>query len=167
MRDQLGRRAFLTRSGAALAMGVAAGMTESRSEAAPRSAKSEPFRYCLNTSTIRGQDLSLVEKVEIAAKAGYGGIEPWINEIGAHVAGGGRLADLRKRIADLGLTVLLVEHYVKAVLDSCDLVYVLAEGRILAAGSPSEVAANTEVQERYLGTRLDYLDDLIPPEVGR
>jgi sugar phosphate isomerase/epimerase len=105
MRDQLGRRAFLAQSGAALGMGVAAGMTASRSEAAPGSAKPEPFRYCLNTSTIRGQELSLVEKVEIAAKAGYGGIEPWINEIDQHVAGGGTLKDLRKRIADLGLTV--------------------------------------------------------------
>jgi sugar phosphate isomerase/epimerase len=105
MREQLGRRAFLAQSGAALAMGVAAGMTASSSDAAPRSAKSEPFRYCLNTSTIRGQELSLVEKVEIAAKAGYSGIEPWINEIDQHVAGGGTLKDLRKRIADLGLTV--------------------------------------------------------------
>jgi ABC-type branched-subunit amino acid transport system ATPase component len=59
------------------------------------------------------------------------------------------LFSLLKRLhADLGLTVLLVEHYVKAVLDSCDLVYVLAEGRILAEGSPTEVAANREVQER-------------------
>jgi 2-keto-myo-inositol isomerase len=86
-------------------MGVVTGMTASRSEAAPRSAKSEPFRFCLNTSTIRGQELSLVEKVEIAAKAGYQGIEPWINEIDHHVAGGGSLKDLRKRIADHGLTV--------------------------------------------------------------
>lgn len=105
MGDELGRRAFLAQSGAALGMGVAAGMTATSSEAAPRSAKSEPFRYCLNTSTIRGQELSLVKKIEIAAKAGYQGIEPWINEIDEHVAGGGSLKDLRKRIADHGLTV--------------------------------------------------------------
>jgi len=52
---------------------------------------------------------------------------------------------------DLGLTVLLVEHYVKAVLESCDLVYVLAEGRTLAHGDPLAVAANAEVQTHYLG----------------
>jgi 2-keto-myo-inositol isomerase len=105
MRDWLDRRVFLAQTGAALGMGVAAGMTASLSEAAPRSAKSEPFHFCLNTSTIRGQELSLVEKIEIAAKAGYQGIEPWINEIDQHVAGGGTLKELRKRIADLGLTV--------------------------------------------------------------
>jgi ABC-type branched-subunit amino acid transport system ATPase component/ABC-type branched-subunit amino acid transport system permease subunit len=74
---------------------------------------------------------------------------------------------IRKLHRDLGLTVLIVEHYVKAVLDTCDLVYVLAEGSVLAAGTPTEVALNTTVQDRYLGTRLDYLEDLgfAPEEV--
>ncbi|HVE27220.1 MAG TPA: ATP-binding cassette domain-containing protein [Sporichthya sp.] len=72
------------------------------------------------------------------------------------------LFSLLKRLhVDLGLTVLLVEHYVKAVLDSCDLVYVLAEGRILAEGTPAEVAANTEVQARYLGTRMRYVPKIV------
>jgi 2-keto-myo-inositol isomerase len=105
MGEEMGRRAFLAQTGAAVGMGVAAGMTASSSEAAPRGAKSEPFRYCLNTSTIRGQGLSLVEKIDIAAKAGYQGIEPWIEEIDRHVQGGGSLKDLRKRIADHGLSV--------------------------------------------------------------
>ncbi|WP_019874548.1 ATP-binding cassette domain-containing protein [Sporichthya polymorpha] len=67
---------------------------------------------------------------------------------------------IRRLHSDLGLSVLIVEHYVKAVLDSCDLVHVLAEGRVLASGTPAEIAANTEVQQRYLGTRLDYLEGL-------
>ena len=61
---------------------------------------------------------------------------------------------VRKLHSDLGLTVLLVEHYVKAVLSTCDLVYVLAEGRVLAAGSPEEIARDPEVRARYLGTRM-------------
>lgn len=65
----------------------------------------EPFRYCLNTSTIRGQNLGIVQEVELAAKAGYHGIEPWINELDKYVKDGGSLADLKKRIADHGLTV--------------------------------------------------------------
>jgi ABC-type multidrug transport system ATPase subunit len=64
---------------------------------------------------------------------------------------------VRKLHQDLGLTVLIVEHYVKAVLDTCDLVYVLAEGSVLASGTPAEIAANLEVQDLYLGTRLEYL----------
>ena len=60
-----------------------------------------PFTYCLNTSTIRGQELPLADEIDIAAKAGYGGIEPWIKELDRHVETGGKLSDLRKRAEDL------------------------------------------------------------------
>ena len=53
---------------------------------------------------------------------------------------------------DLGLTVLLVEHYVKAVLQNSDLVYVLNQGKVLACGTPQEIAAHPEVQAEYLGS---------------
>jgi 2-keto-myo-inositol isomerase len=65
----------------------------------------EPFGYCLNTSTIRGQKLSLEREAELAAKAGFQALEPWINELDAHVKAGGSLAGLGKRFRDLGLTV--------------------------------------------------------------
>lgn len=66
---------------------------------------SEPFRYCLNTSTLRGFKKSLPELVDIAAGAGYEAIEPWIEEIERFRDGGGDLRDLDMRIRDLGLTV--------------------------------------------------------------
>jgi len=65
----------------------------------------EPFGYCFNTGTIMGQKLPLEKEAEIAAKAGYRGFEPWIRTIEEFSKGGGSLADMRKRIADLGLTV--------------------------------------------------------------
>jgi 2-keto-myo-inositol isomerase len=65
----------------------------------------EPFRYCLNTSTLRGHKLSLPELVDIAAAAGYEAIEPWIDEIERYAAEGGDLRDLAARIRDLGLTI--------------------------------------------------------------
>ncbi len=63
---------------------------------------------------------------------------------------------LRALHEDLGLTVVLVEHYVAAVLDTCDHIHVLAEGRVLAAGTPEEILADPEVRDRYLGHRLRY-----------
>ncbi|MGD0091731.1 MAG: sugar phosphate isomerase/epimerase family protein [Planctomycetota bacterium] len=63
------------------------------------------LRYGLNTSTISGQKLPLVEEIEIAAQAGYGAIEPWIKELDAYVAAGGSLADLRKLLSDKGLAL--------------------------------------------------------------
>lgn len=90
------RRQFLT-TGAGLSF-----------SAAPRLAAAAPsggFRYCLNTGTLQGYKLGLAEELEIAARAGYQAIEPWLRSIDAYVAKGGSLKDLRKRIADLGLTV--------------------------------------------------------------
>lgn len=66
---------------------------------------SEPFRYCLNTSTLRGHNLTLPELVDIAASAGYEAIEPWVDELEKHEQTGGNLRDLGMRIRDMGLTV--------------------------------------------------------------
>jgi sugar phosphate isomerase/epimerase len=98
----LDRRALIRRTVAGAA--VAAAWTAPLSRAAQPSS-GEPFGYCLNTSTIRGQNLGIVAEVEIAARAGYTGIEPWIRELEQFVQQGGMLADLRKQIADSGLTV--------------------------------------------------------------
>jgi 2-keto-myo-inositol isomerase len=65
----------------------------------------EPFGYCLNTSTIRGNNLDIVAVVAAAAKAGFHAIEPWIMEIDRYTSTGASLKDLGKRIADAGLTV--------------------------------------------------------------
>ena len=64
------------------------------------------FDIALNTSTLRNRDLDLKEKVDIAAKAGYKGIEPWIKELQLHQDKGGNLSDIRQRIEDAGLTVV-------------------------------------------------------------
>lgn len=61
------------------------------------------FSLCLNTSTIR--PAPLLRKVEVAAQAGFDGIEPWNDEIDEYVANGGSLRELRQSISDAGLSV--------------------------------------------------------------
>ena len=56
------------------------------------------FQYCLNSSTIK--PVPILEKIEIAAKAGYVGIELWHDDIDAHVASGGSVSDIRKAVDD-------------------------------------------------------------------
>ncbi len=63
------------------------------------------FPISLNTSTLRGHKLPLTETIEIAAKVGYQGIEPWPDELDRHVQSGGSLKDLRQRLKDNGLAV--------------------------------------------------------------
>ena len=90
--------------GAIAAGALPAAAAASQAKGRQRSA-GEPFGYCLNTSTIRGNQLGIVQVVEAAAKAGFHGIEPWIAELDTYTKGGGSLKDLGKRIADAGLTV--------------------------------------------------------------
>jgi sugar phosphate isomerase/epimerase len=85
------------------------------SEPTVNHAAAQPFSFCLNTSTIKG---TLVEKIAIASKAGYDGIEPWAREIDAYVAGGGKLDDLAKLFVDSGLKpVNLIAFFEWAVED--------------------------------------------------
>jgi len=65
----------------------------------------EPFGYCLNTSTLKGFDLGILEQIDIAAAAGYGGVEPWVRDVVAYRDGGGHLATVGRRCADAGLKV--------------------------------------------------------------
>jgi len=96
----LTRRTWLQTAAASVGAGLLPAVAHAAEEK-----KDEPFRYCLNTSTISGQKLPIAQVVDIAAKAGYFGIEPWIRELDQHVKEGGNLKDLGKRIKDQGLTV--------------------------------------------------------------
>ncbi|MGK7866618.1 ABC transporter ATP-binding protein [Falsiroseomonas sp. E2-1-a20] len=56
-----------------------------------------------------------------------------------------------RAIRDSGVTVLMIEHVMQAVMNLCESVHVLAQGRIIAGGTPAEVVANPAVVEAYLG----------------
>lgn len=72
---------------------------------------------CLNTSTIRGQKIPIQDIVTMAGKAGYNGIEPWINELQDYRKKGGDLKDLGKKIADQGLKVESAIGFAKWIVD--------------------------------------------------
>ncbi|WP_437186972.1 sugar phosphate isomerase/epimerase family protein [Planctomicrobium sp. SH668] len=74
-------------------------------------------RYCLNTSTIRGQNLSLEEEIDLVGVAGYDGIEPWIGEIERYRDSGKSLPDLKKKIEDKGLRVESAIGFAKWIVD--------------------------------------------------
>lgn len=102
------RRSFLTRSSAvALGLGGIDGAVQAdpTPETRPPAAAPTGWKYCLNTSTIQGEVVPLVDQIEVARRAGYDSIEVWLRDIGTFRRGGGMLADVRKRIADAGLTV--------------------------------------------------------------
>ena len=107
MMMNMARRQVLKQASAALAAGAMSAGAAAASQDKPPAPRGdgEPFGYCLNTGTIRGHKLGIVKEVEVTARAGYKAIEPWVGSLGDYQKRGGSLKDLRKRIADLGLSV--------------------------------------------------------------
>ena len=66
----------------------------------------------------------------------------------------GEIGDFAANIRHLrerGLGVLLIDHNVKLILEVCDRIHVLVEGRTLLEGTPAEVRGSEELVEAYLG----------------
>lgn len=103
-----------------------AAATATAPAAEPPAAPAGGFAFCLNTSTVRvddggwGKSRPITELIDIAAKAGYQAIEPWVSEIEAYVKGGGTLKELGKRVADAGLQVPDAIGFAEWIVDDPD-----------------------------------------------
>lgn len=117
MASGLSRRDLMTTAGLVCGAGLVGGVVPAAHCAEPDHSKEKPFRFSLNTSTIRGQELGIVREVEIAAQAGYDAIEPWMDTLNNYVKAGGSLKDLRKRISDLGLAVESAIGFAQWIVD--------------------------------------------------
>ena len=63
-----------------------------------------------------------------------------------------QMMNLIRKVRDQGVTILLVEHDMQAVMGLCEKITVLNFGRLLAQGGPDEIRNNGDVIEAYLGT---------------
>jgi 2-keto-myo-inositol isomerase len=169
---ELTRRDWLASSAA---IGLGAGVLaadRTTAAAATKPAADVPFVFGLNTSTIRGQKLPIAEVVAIAGKAGYGAIEPWINELEAHKAAGKSLDDLRKQLADAGISVESAIGFAEWAVDDesrrkqglermrrdMDLVRAIGGKRI--AAPPAGMTETTGTDLRKLGDRYRAICEL-------
>jgi branched-chain amino acid transport system ATP-binding protein len=57
-----------------------------------------------------------------------------------------------KKVHVSGVSIVLVEHDMKAVMGLCHKIMVLNFGQLLAEGTPDEIRANEQVIEAYLGS---------------
>ncbi|HNB91194.1 MAG TPA: lipopolysaccharide ABC transporter ATP-binding protein, partial [Plasticicumulans sp.] len=56
-----------------------------------------------------------------------------------------------RHLCDRDIGVLITDHNVRETLGICDRAYILAEGRVIATGTPAEILADRRVREVYLG----------------
>lgn len=97
---------MITRRRVLKSLGLAACGTVALPAVASRAAGDKPpLSYCLNTSTIRGQNPGFLREFDVASQAGYSGIEIWIDPLNKFLANGGTLNDVALKAADLGLTI--------------------------------------------------------------
>lgn len=67
----------------------------------------------------------------------------------------GMLATIKALRKEKGLTCIVVEHNMEAVMDLCDRIVAISFGRKIAEGSPAEIASEPVVIEAYLGAEED------------
>ncbi|MFP6612644.1 MAG: sugar phosphate isomerase/epimerase [Pirellulales bacterium] len=127
-----------------------------------------PFTVCLNTSTIKPQPL--LEKIRIAAEAGFAGVELWINDIYEYVGRGGEVRDVERAIQEQGLIVpcmIALRQWGEAVGREYELILDEARRRMeLAAriGSPYVVATPPR-EPCEISQLVDRYGDLL--DIGR
>ena len=63
----------------------------------------------------------------------------------------GLIERLQRANADLGITLLVIEHNMRVIMNLAETIYCLAHGQMLAKGTPDEIQNNQAVIDAYLG----------------
>jgi branched-chain amino acid transport system ATP-binding protein len=127
--------------------------------AAARARAAETLDLCglAHRSSVAADSLNVPERkrLELARALAMRPVLLFLDEVMAGLNTGEikEAVDLVKRIRDSGVTLVVIEHVMKAIRSLCDRVLVLYNGETLTEGSPAEVLNHPAVLSAYLGRR--------------
>lgn len=106
---------------------------------------------------IRGRALSLPElkRMEVARALATEPTVLLLDEVmaGLNPTESAKMITQVQAIRDKGITIIIIEHVMKAIMSLSDRIFVLNQGSIIAEGTPHEVANNEQVQASYFGEK--------------
>jgi len=141
---------------------VLTGVLAQRLHFSPTREQQDKVERVLELTHLQGQRDSLAKNLTVAAKKRVGlatalATEPKLLLLDELMAGltfveiDETLALLRTVNTEMGITLIVVEHVMKAVMELCEKVMVISSGEKIAEGTPQEIANNQRVIDVYLG----------------
>jgi branched-chain amino acid transport system ATP-binding protein len=132
--------------------------TSSRLSSADATAQAEKtleFVGLSEVSAIPARDLTLAnqKRVEVASALATAPQLLLLDELmaGLNATEVAQAMELVTSIHDLGITIFMIEHVMRAIMNVCDRIMVLHHGEKIAEGTPAEIASSKTVIEVYLG----------------
>ena len=127
-------------------------------EARARAEKVLEFVGLAHRKDVSSQNLGLPElkRLELARALATQPELLLLDEVmaGLNPVDSGNVIQLVRRIRDeLGITIVVIEHVMKAIMSLSDRIYVLNQGHLIATGTPEEVSTNPEVIKSYFGEK--------------
>jgi branched-chain amino acid transport system ATP-binding protein len=124
-------------------------------DAAAQAAETLEFVGLSALSTTPAKDLTLAnqKRVEVASALATEPELLLLDEVmaGLNATEVAQAMELVARIHDQGITVFMIEHVMKAIMNVCDRIMVLHHGEKIAEGTPQEISTSKKVIEVYLG----------------
>lgn len=106
---------------------------------------------------VLGRDLNLPElkRMEVARALATQPKILLLDEVmaGLNPSDSAMVIELVRKINESGVTIILIEHVMKAVMSLSDRLYVLNQGKLISSGLPEEVSKDPEVIKSYLGEK--------------
>lgn len=127
----------------------------SSADAAAQAAETLEFVGLSEVRERPARDLTLAnqKRVEVASALATGPELLLLDELmaGLNATELAQAMELVTRIHDLGITIFMIEHVMRAIMNVCDRIMVLHHGEKIAEGTPAEIASSKTVIEVYLG----------------